>query len=106
MAQLVGRKLVGRLSLHTDRDSGVALKRKRIQPVGSKECPGCGRTISANKDHCFPCDQQIGRTPNAGMVIDSAAALDAVLSAHPELKGRDPLSWSKEEWHMALGVTA
>lgn len=54
MAQLVGRKLVGRLSLHTDRDSGVALKRKRVQPVGSKLC-GCGRMVSANKDSCAGC---------------------------------------------------
>lgn len=50
--------LGGRLKTHTDPDA-FPMKRKRVQPRGSRPCPDCNaRTISANADRCAACAER------------------------------------------------
>lgn len=43
-----------RTAVHLNSNAGM--KRKRIQPRGSKECATCGKPISANKWRCWECE--------------------------------------------------
>ena len=47
------RRMLQGAAVHIDPTPGM--KRKRVQPRGSRECQGCGRTIGANKSHCWDC---------------------------------------------------
>lgn len=50
-------QLSGRLRVHVD-PGAFPMKRKRIQPRGSRPCPDCNtRTISANADRCANCER-------------------------------------------------
>lgn len=49
-----GREMLTGAQVHIDATPGM--KRKRVQPRGSKDCIGCGTTISANKSHCARCN--------------------------------------------------